>query len=155
MARHFISRKETKTLVQLCWKINIDASSWDKIEIDEHRDEKLYYVSSKPYVYIKGETIIPTLFLLNDTRPEGYSITVDDGAVPHVMNGASVFAQGIVSMDHNIQKDSMVFIRDMKSRYVAVGIAERNAEEVMNNKKGSAARIIHHPGDKILQFDKA
>ncbi len=150
MARHFISRKEGKNLVQLCGKINIDATSWDKIEIDEHRDEKLYYVNSKPYIYIKGETIIPTLFLLNETKPENYSITVDDGAVPHVMNGASVFAQGIVAMDHNIQKDSMVFVRDTKNRYIAVGIAERSTEEVMNNKKGSAARIIHHPGDKIM-----
>lgn len=150
MARHFISRKETKNLVQMCEKINIDALAWDKVEIDEHRDEKLYYVNSKPYVYIKGDTMIPTLFLLNDTKPENFSITVDDGAVPHVMNGASVFAQGIVSMDMNIRKDSMVFIRDLKNRYIAVGIAERSAEEVMNDRKGSAARIIHHPGDKIL-----
>ena len=150
MARHFISRKETKNLVQMCGKINIDALAWDKVEIDEHRDEKLYYVNSKPYVYIKGDTMIPTLFLLNDTKPENFSITVDDGAVPHVMNGASVFAQGIVSMDMNIRKDSMVFIRDLKNRYIAVGIAERSAEEVMNDRKGSAARIIHHPGDKIL-----
>jgi PUA domain protein len=150
MARHFISRKESKNLVQMCERINIDASSWDKVEIDEHRDEKLYYVNSKPYVYIKGEKMIPTLFLLNDTKPDNFSITVDDGAVPHVMNGASVFAQGIVSMDMNIGKDSMVFIRDLKNRYIAVGIAERSAHEVMNDRKGSAARIIHHPGDKLL-----
>ncbi|MCL4420012.1 DUF1947 domain-containing protein [Patescibacteria group bacterium] len=150
MARHYISRKEYKNLVRLCERISIDASSWDRVEIDEHRDEKLYYVNSKPYLYTRGDTVIPTLFLLNDIKPENFSITVDDGAVPHVMNGASVFAQVRFRIDMKIHKDSIVFIRDLKNRYIAVGVAERSAQEVINDRKGSMARIIHHPGDKLL-----
>ncbi len=149
MARHFVSKKDVKMLKESLSKLGITLEA-TSIELDERKGEKCYFVNGKPYVYV-GNMVIPTLFLLNDTMPEKMYVTVDDGAVPHIINGANVFAQGITEMDPEIVENSMVFIRNAKKQYIATGISSRSATEIMENKKGEAITLIHFPGDKIMK----
>lgn len=149
MARHFVSKKDVKMLKESLSALGITLES-TSIELDERKGEKCYFVNGKPYVYV-GNRVIPTLFLLNDAMPEKMYVTVDDGAVPHIINGANVFAQGIKEMDPEIVENSMVFIRNTKKQYIATGISSRSAAEIMENKKGEAIILIHFPGDKIMK----
>lgn len=151
--RHFISKKELKNLKERVEALNLDTSALDGVEIEEVKDERCYFVNRKPYIYEKGkETVIPMLFFLNDIKPGMKYVSVDDGAVPHIMNGANVFAQGITDVDPEVEVNDMVFIRNKDSVYIGVGIAERSASDIMENKKGEAIRLIHFPNDKIFKM---
>lgn len=149
MARHFVSKKDVKMLKEGLSKLGLTIGA-KSVEVDERKGEKCYFVNGKPYVYV-SDHFVPTLFLLNDTKPEGMYVTVDDGAVPHIINGANVFAQGITEMDPAIDEKSMVFIRNTKMQYIAVGTAARSASDIMEDKKGEAIVLVHFPGDKIMK----
>ena len=149
MPRHFVSKKDVKALRYSLKNLGITFPD-QAVEVDERKDEKCYFVGGKPYVYVSA-SMIPTLFLLNDLKPENGSVTVDDGAVPHIINGANVFAQGITELDPKIEENSMVFIRNNKKQYIAVGISKKSAAEIMAEKKGEAITLLHFPGDKIMK----
>lgn len=149
MARHFVSKKDLKALKESLSKLSLVLPD-QPVEIDERKGEKCYFVSGRPYVYV-SEKIVPTLFLLNDVKPDHMYVTVDDGAVPHIINGANVFAQGILEMDPEIAEGSMVFIRNNKNQYIGVGISKKPAGEIMANRKGEAILLVHFPGDKIMK----
>lgn len=149
MARHFVSKKEVKSVRESLNKLGLNLEG-TSMEVDERKGEKCYFVNGKPYVYV-ADRLIPTLFLLNDTKPENMYVTVDDGAVPHIINGANVFAQGITDMDPGIGENTMVFIRNTQMQYIAAGISTRSASDIMENKKGEAIVLIHFPGDKIMK----
>lgn len=149
MARHFVSKKDVKFLRETLKDLSIEFQD-SAVEVDERKGEKCYFVGGKPYVYVSSR-VIPTLFLLNELKPDGMYVTVDDGAVPHIINGANVFAQGITEMDPAIDKDSVVYIRNKKNQYIGVGISERSGKEIMEDRKGEAITLIHYPGDKIMK----
>ncbi len=149
MARHFVSKKDVKALRESLNALGISLPDVS-VEIDERKGEKCYFVNGKPYVYV-SDRVIPTLFLLNEIQPELMYVTVDDGAIPHIINGANVFAQGIIQMDPEITEGSMVFIRNSRKQYVGVGLSKKSASEIMENKKGEAITLIHFPGDKIMK----
>lgn len=149
MARHFVSKKDVKALRESLNALGISLPDVS-VEIDERKGEKCYFVNGKPYVYV-SDRVIPTLFLLNEIQPELMCVTVDDGAIPHIINGANVFAQGIIQMDPEITENSMVFIRNSRKQYVGVGLSKKSASEIMENKKGEAITLIHFPGDKIMK----
>ncbi len=149
MARHFVSKKDVRTIKDSLSNLGLQLHA-KSVEVDERKGEKCYFVNGKPYVYVSDQ-IIPTLFLLNDTKPESMYVTVDDGAVPHIINGANVFAQGITEMDPDIVEDSVVFVRNTKMQYIAVGTATKSAADIMKNKKGEAITLLHFPGDRIMK----
>lgn len=144
-----MSKKEGKLVRDMMSKYGIEISA-DGIEVDERKGEKCYFISGKPAVYV-GESIIPTLFLINEAHPSRNNVTVDDGAVPHIVNGSDVFAQGIVSIDQGINQGDMVFIRNLKGQYIAVGMARRGYADIIANKKGQAISLLHYPGDSIMK----
>ncbi|MEM0155318.1 MAG: DUF1947 domain-containing protein [Thermoplasmataceae archaeon] len=150
MSRHVVSKREMKDVRAAVDGMGIGAISLEGLEVEENRDEKVYFVHGKPVLYVK-DSLIPTLFFINSTKPSMRWITVDNGAVPHIMNGANVFAQGIRDMDRTVSKGDMVFVKNLEDVYIAVGIAELSGEEIMANRKGEAIRTIHYPGDRIFK----
>ncbi len=149
LVRHFVSKKEGKLVREMVSKYGI-AIPADGIEVDERRDEKCYFINGKPAVYV-GETVIPTLFLINEAHPSRNNVTVDDGAVPHIVNGSDVFAQGITSIDPGIGQGDLVFVRNLKGQYIAVGTAKRSSSDIAADKKGQAITLLHYPGDSIMK----
>lgn len=152
MPKHFISKKDLKVLKEKIRGFGLDTSSMDRVEVEEIKDEKCFFINKKPYIYEKqGEAVVPTLFMVNEVKPESKYVDVDDGAVPHVINGANVFAQGITRMDMSISRGDMVFIRNRENVFIAVGISTKDAAEIMGEKKGEAVKIIHYPDDRIFK----
>ncbi|MEM0158315.1 MAG: DUF1947 domain-containing protein [Thermoplasmataceae archaeon] len=144
-----MSKKEAKKLILALEPMGLSIPE-DGIEVDQRKGEECYYYKGKPYIY-HGDRIIPTIYLLNDLKPERMVLKVDEGAVPHVINGANVFAQGIVYIDPGVKEGDIVFVANTSGSFIAVGVAVRSAEGIMRDRKGTAVKIIHHPGDRIMQ----
>ncbi len=95
----------------------------------------------------------PTVLLLLHNTPASKYVTVDMGAVKHVLNGANVFAAGIVDADAEISPGSGVYVRDEKyHKPIAVGIALMNGADMVNSKSGAAVKTLHYYGDVITNY---
>lgn len=149
MPRHFISRKEAKNVAASVASLGINLPE-GSMEVEERKKEKCYFLDGKPCIFF-SEVFFPSILLLNQIKPEVRTLTVDKGAVPHIMKGANVFAQGIVSIEESIESGDIVFIRDEDRNYIAVGKSTRSAKEILANKKGEAATLIHYPNDRFIQ----
>jgi len=148
MSRHIISKKDYKILKDKLLKYNIDISNIENIEIDSSKKNEIYYFSGKPIFYNN----IPTLYLINYLKIKDKTITVDDGAVPHIENGSNLFAPGIVNMDNTIKKDDIVFIKNKNNLFIAIGISLDDYNNIIQSKKGEAVKIIHYLNDKIMEL---
>ncbi|WMT51740.1 MAG: DUF1947 domain-containing protein [Ferroplasma sp.] len=147
MSRHILSKKDYKNFMQRLQHFNIDGTSMADIEVDSNKKNEIYYFSGKPIFY-NG---MPTLYLINYLKIRTHTVTVDNGAVPHLMNGSNLFAPGILEMDPEIKKDDMVFIKNRDGLYIAIGEANDDAQNIMSTRKGEAVRILHHLNDKIMK----
>ncbi len=95
----------------------------------------------------------PTVALLLNMEYEKNYVTVDMGAVKHVLNGANIFSAGIVDADENINEGDAVYVQDEKyKKPLAVGIAQMSGVKMKASNKGIAVKSIHHYGDKIMNY---
>ncbi len=107
----------------------------------------------KPAYFFWEGKYYPTVYLLLEDPPSDYFVTVDMGAVRHVLNGAKIFAAGVIDADSKIEKNSVVYVRDEKYlKPLAVGIALMSGEEMIHSKEGTAVKNLHYYGDKIFQI---
>jgi PUA domain protein len=146
MSRHFLSKRDMKLLGERLSHEGIILESGKSIEVEELTGYSIYYVDKKPYLIDNG-SLFPSLYYVNTHRPNHGNVTVDDGAVPHIINGANVFLKGIVQADDGIKKDQMVFVRDLISRYICVGISLMDTASLLSRGMGEGIRNIHHLGD--------
>ena len=119
----------------------------NQIEIEEKKGKKIYYISKIP-IAVESPEFYPTVELLDAIKPGFRNITIDDGAVPRILGGAKLFAQGIVEMDPGIKANDTVFIRGIDGRYVAIGTALFDADAIMKTRKGPAAEILLRGGQE-------
>jgi PUA-domain protein len=147
MSRHILSKKDYKNFMQRLQHFNIDGTSMADIEVDSNKKNEIYYFSGKPIFY-NG---IPTLYLINYLKIGTHTVTVDNGAVPHLMNGSNLFAPGILEMDPEIKKGDMVFIKNREGLYIAIGKSNDDASNIMLSRKGEAVKILHYLNDRIMK----
>lgn len=69
------------------------------------------------------------------------SVAVKDSAVDALCHGAQVAIPGIVAIDKNLKKGSVVGIYTLKGEIIALGEANMNSEEIKQNDKGIAFNI--------------
>ncbi len=149
MRRYHLSKKKIKDIKN---KIAMDIWVDGKFEMVED-DINLVLVDGTPAYFEREGIYYPTvLLLLNREYDENYVI-VDMGAVKHVLNGANIFAAGIVDADRNIKEGDCVVIRDIKYRKpLAIGIAKMDGETMVQEKSGIAVESLHYYGDKIVNY---
>ncbi|MEM2715616.1 MAG: PUA domain-containing protein, partial [Candidatus Thermoplasmatota archaeon] len=102
-----------------------------------------FFIDDKPFLNLLGLRIY---------NPKKRFLTVDDGAIKHIIGGADVMAPGIVEIDNEIKKGDIVWVKDGRGNPIAVGIALKDAEEIKKEKKGKAVENIHHLGDEIWKL---
>ncbi len=128
------------------------------ISIESGADLETGFLDGKQ-AYIKGGKIVAieekgglllTLHGIMDLGPTKKYITVDMGAVRFLANGADVMAPGVVEADPNIEKDELVFIRDINNkRPLCVGKALIHGSEMVPSDSGKAVKTLHYVGDEI------
>ncbi len=93
--------------------------------------------------------LIPTLFLIKRLGPKNFKhVKVDEGAVPHILNGADVMIPGITDFSEFSEGDTLI-VMGPKDIILAVGKAIIKSAELQKRKKGKAIKTIHYAGDKI------
>ncbi len=149
MRRYFLSKKKIKEI-----KKKLAMQLWEdgKYEVIEN-DITLILRDGEPAYFLHEDKYYPTIHLLLRKAPEEHFVTVDMGAVKYVLNGANIFAAGIVDADPEIKQGDCVYIRDEKyGKPLAIGIAMMSGEEMKNSKKGLAVKNLHYYGDKIFKM---
>jgi PUA domain protein len=149
MRRYHLSKKKIKEV-----KRNLKLDVWvdGRYEIVE-AERDVILVDGVPAYFEHDGAYYPTVILLLNTGCDKGYVTVDMGAVKHVLNGANVFAAGIVDADSSISPGDGVYVRDEKyGKPLAVGIARMNGEQMKSSKSGVAVETLHYYGDKITKI---
>lgn len=147
-SRHFLPKKERRNLEQNLADIGLSFDGVDQVQVEETRDLKKYYLGNR-IIGVENDGFVPMPAFLNLISPKNHVITVDDGAVPHVLNGANIFAKGILSMTPDIKKGDHVFIENPQGMFIAVGISTVDSDPDIRSKGGEAVRTIKY--NKLIE----
>jgi PUA domain protein len=83
------------------------------------------------------------------------SVTVDDGAIKFLLNGADVMRPGIREFGEWADSGRAVVVREeKKGRAIAVGVATVASSEAREMSRGICLRNVHHVGDKYWNLYK-
>ena len=135
----------------------------DKPSLQDYlRDQGLFYIEEqqikffvgrkdgKALLFLHQKKILPTLHILHKNLLEIPSIFVDKGAIPHIVNGADLFAPGI-SRKNAFKENELVVIRDARTELpLALGISLMSSNEVKNT--GKVVKNLHWTGDALWRF---
>jgi len=120
-----------------------------RIEVLDLPKVTLFLIDEKPVLFRKDETPLPTL-LFDQFLARLPRVVVDMGAVPHVCNGADVMSPGVVRASGNFAEGAIVAIVDERhGRYIALGEALVNSENLQRKDRGKVVRNLHYVGDNV------
>ena len=142
-SKHFLAKKERRDLEQHLLEIGLPFERVDQIQVEESRDSRKYFLGHT-LIGVENDGFVPLPAFLNLIIPKNHVVTVDDGAVPHVLNGANIFARGIVSMTLDIRKGDHVFICNLKGVFIAVGVSSIDSDPEIRSKDGEAVKTVKY-----------
>ncbi|AEC52290.1 hypothetical protein PNA2_1375 [Pyrococcus sp. NA2] len=163
--KHPLSKKEIKEIIgQLSQMFGEEIAKKminkkDDVKVAEFdKTTEIILVNDKPMFIRRKDLIFPLVIALynisdeEDLRKWPRRVVVDEGAVPHILNGADVMAPGIVDADENIKEGDFVFVvEENYGRPIAIGIALMNGKSMKERDRGKAVKVIHHARDKIWE----
>ena len=126
----------------------------DQFEAVEFADQsfRIILVDGEPWVIELPEGTVPTVHGANALQPAQRVVTVDQGAIPFVSDGADVMRPGIVDADEAISVDDPVVIaEETHGKILAIGIAKTDGADMMGD-QGKVVETIHYVGDDIYGF---
>ncbi|MFQ6051774.1 MAG: DUF1947 domain-containing protein [Candidatus Hydrothermarchaeota archaeon] len=155
--RHAIQKKDVKKLiykVENSWKMPVTDlfKNAKMIEIAKTENYDVVIVDGFPVMFTDQECIFPTIKLLQSFDLPFKKVTVDMGAVKHIVSGANTMIPGIVELDEIERGEIVVIVEEKNKKPLAVGRALMNKEEIKRKKKGRAIETVHHIGDKIWRL---
>ncbi|MBU0470883.1 MAG: RNA-binding protein [Nanoarchaeota archaeon] len=143
------TRLKSKEINRFLADYKVNLTKKDQVELWEG-EQKIIIVNGVPSFFYYEEKVIPTLRYLQNHLDCLKNITVDMGAIKHIINGADVMRPGIVEIDEGFEKDDFIVIVDKNNQKpLAVGIALLNSEELKKTNSGKVIKNIHYVGDKI------
>ena len=149
MKRYHLKKKKIKEIKN---SLAIDIWVEGTYEIVEDEWSVILVEGMPSYFFYEGK-YYPTVLLLLQHPIEHNYVTVDMGAVKHVLNGANIFAAGIVNAYPEVKEGDAVYVRDEKyKKALAVGIALMDANDMITKKSGIAVKNLHYYGDKISKI---
>ena len=82
------------------------------------------------------------------------AVGVDKGAIRFVCNGADVMRPGIVSHD-GFAKGDVVCVAEPGGKYLAVGMAMVDGEDLQAMERGNAVKNFHYISDRYWEAGKS
>lgn len=151
--RHALKKKDVKKITEKLEKI-LGCNVEGEMEIAEYKEWKLLFIDGKIYGFFIDEEPFLNVEGLKRFKANKRKVTVDDGAIKFILNGADVMAPGVVDADESITEGDVVWVSDMRGLPLAVGIALMNGKEMVAARKGKAVKNIHHIGDELWKLSK-
>ena len=128
MRRKRLRKKEAKKIsaeLEEVAGINVDGD----MDVVDFGNLRIILVDNEPLLIEYDGKYYVSVYGAIKLKPEKYRVTVDEGALKFIMNGADVMKPGIVYADERIREGDFV--------YVTV------------EGKGKAVKNLHHLKDKI------
>ncbi|MCR6691005.1 MAG: DUF1947 domain-containing protein [archaeon YNP-LCB-003-016] len=158
--RYFLRNKDVKLLLNKIKSVypkiyeQIMMANGDaKIEYLSINDIGVYVLNNKPILLqMSDDKLYPTINILNKIGECLPKIIVDQGAIPHIINGADVMAPGITEVIGDFKENSIVQIVE-KTHNIVIAIGESifSSEIIRNMKRGKVVKNVHHVNDKIWE----
>jgi len=146
MQKHFVSEKEAERILEeIKEKYNITIEG----KIEEGKEKKKVYYFIDGLLSFFSEELIPTLCFIRKYNPPLPSVTVDEGAVRHVVKGADLFVPGIVQYNCDCKEGDIVLVKTKTGLPIAVIKVAMDKEKAMSEKKGKFGINLHYIDDEI------
>ena len=117
-------------------------------EDDEQSNRLLYNRKYEVRFFQHRKHFLPTIQFIRENKDLKFPIVqVDQGAVQHILNGADIFAQGVASVNHDFDANSIVLVSNPQNAIMAVGESLKPSIECKG--KGKVILNLHYLGDKI------
>lgn len=147
--RHPLSKRDIKVLNRELERFNAKLSHKDEVEYIEFKGgDRAYIVNGKPEFLKVSGLLIPTLMSKSIlSLPRVY---VDEGAVPHILNGADVLAPGIIKWPEDVNNGDIVLVIG-RGKPLAIGKVIEGWNEALKRGKGKIIKNLHFAGDRYLK----
>jgi PUA-domain protein len=124
----------------------------EKVETDS--PFTLYLLDRQPLLMRYHTWVFPTLKgALMRPFPQR-RVTIDQGAIPFLVNGADVMRPGIRFISDDVKADSPVLIvEELHAKPIAIAVARFNAEQMRSETKGKMCKTIHFVGDLLWRLE--
>ncbi len=125
-----------------------------RVETEAVKNSEIIMVDGQPVAFKRDGRFVPVL--TNTSALEKMpTVTVDMGAVPHVVGGADIMAPGVRKVEGNFGEKQLVVVVDEKhGKSLAIGYSLYDSEKLSNTKKGKVITNIHYVGDLIWEAIK-
>ncbi len=152
--RYALKSSEAKTVLSEASKqLGIEMGNFFEpkatVEAIETDKGEMLLMNRKALLFKTGEAVYPTL-LFEEFLKTLPKVVVDMGAIRHVCNGADVMAPGIVRIEGEFTKGTLVLVVDVQhGKKLALGEVQLDAEPARAAKKGVVVKNIHYVSDEI------
>ena len=155
--RTILKDRDTKPLIDELNKIpgleNLSRKS--RVETEMVKSSELIFVDGQPVAFRTEGKFVPVLTNMPalEKMPR---ITVDMGAVPHVVGGADIMAPGIRKVEGTFAEGELVVVIDEKhGKFLSVGRSLLASVALAATKKGKVIANIHYVGDPVWETIKS
>ena len=151
MKLHYLSKREKNILFNLIDK------TLPLLNIEKIKDIRSIQIDTNTAIVISDSFILINLNdnifpFLKDKKTLGKLpiVTVDQGAIRFICNGANIMRPGIKHIKHDFQKNAIVVIvEELHATNIAVGQTLYSRTEILDLKQGSVISNLHFLGDDI------
>jgi PUA domain protein len=151
--RHKLRNKDAKNIANIIEK-NLGCRIMGKIEIGEFKDISVLFIEGRPYGVMVDNSPYLNVEGLRFYKPTKKFVTVDDGAIKYILNGADVMSPGIIEADYEIKSGDLVWARDERYLPLMMGRAYITGDEMVLQTKGKAVENLHHIQDELWKISK-
>lgn len=148
--------RDSKPLIEELSKIPgmEQLSHKSRVETEVVKNSVVIFVNAQPIAFRRGGELVPVL--TNTPAIEKMpKVTVDMGAVPHVVGGADVMGPGVRGVQGSFSEAQLVVVVDERhGKSLAVGRSLYNSEKLASVKKGKVLSNLHYVGDPIWETIK-
>ena len=155
--RTILKDRDSKPLIEELNKIPgfERLSRKSRVEVETVKSSEIIFVDGQPVAFKREGKFVPVLtnMLALEKMPR---ITVDMGAVPHVVGGADIMAPGIRRVDGSFgERDLVVIVDEKYGKFLSVGRSMLASEPLASAKKGKVIVNIHYVGDPVWETIKS
>jgi PUA-domain protein len=155
--RTILKDRDTKPLIEELNKIPgfEHLSRKSRVETEMVKSSEVIFVDGQPVAFRREGRFVPVLTNMAalEKMPR---ITVDMGAVPHVVGGADIMAPGIRKVEGTFGEGALVAVIDEKhGKFLSVGRSLLASEPLAATKKGKVIANIHYVGDPVWETMKS
>lgn len=116
---------------------------------DVQSDDSAILVDDRFSFFKHNDSWLPALPLLLEDTSLLPRVTVDMGAVRHVVNGADIMRPGITSFEPAQAGDAVVIVDETHGKPLCVGRMLLSSEEAEQSDSGRTVENLHFVGDEL------